>query len=331
MSKLEKYIEAATRQNTRQSYRSAIEHFEVEWRGVLPATADSVARYLAEYAETLSTSTLRQRLAALAKWHTEQGFPDPTKAPIVRQVFRGIRELHPLQQKQAKPLMLSEVEHVVASLDVTIGNARATNDRGLELRSLRDKSLLLLGFWRGFRSDELSRLRVEDIEARAGEGISCFLGRTKGDRLNLGRTFRAPALSRLCPVDAYLDWICAAQLKVGPVYRAIDRWGHVGENCLHIDSITPLLRAIMKNGGLAGTDAYSGHSLRRGFANWAASEGWDMKSLMEYVGWRDIKSAFRYLDATIPFAQEKMEQGIARSGPKSGVSGELVLQLLPES
>ncbi|MYM42162.1 site-specific integrase [Duganella qianjiadongensis] len=311
MSKLDQYIEAATRDNTRQSYRAAIEHFEVQWKGMLPATADGVAQYLAEYADTLAVSTLRQRLAALAQWHNAQGFPDPTKAPIVRQAMRGIRALHPAQEKQAKPLQLDELERVVGTLDRAAADARRGNDRAGELRNLRDKSLILLGFWRGFRSDELSRLRVEHVEASAGEGITCFLAWTKGDRQNLGTTFRAPALSRLCPVDAYLDWIGAAQLTGGPVYRAIDRWGHVGETGLHIDSIAPLLRAILQNGGLASSDAYSGHSLRRGFANWAAADGWDVKSLMEYVGWRDIKSALRYLDASVSYAKGRMEHSVS--------------------
>jgi integrase len=318
MSKLDQYIEAATRDNTRQSYRAAIEHFEVQWKGMLPATADSVARYLAEYADTLAVSTLRQRLAALAQWHNAQGFPDPTKAPIVRQAMRGIRALHPAQEKQAKPLQLDELERVVGALDHAVDEARRGTDRASELRNLRDKSLILLGFWRGFRSDELSRLRVEHVEASAGEGISCFLARTKGDRQNLGSTFRAPALSRLCPVDAYMDWIGAAQLTSGPVYRAIDRWGHIGENGLNIDSIAPLLRAALKKGGLASAGAYSGHSLRRGFANWAASDGWDVKSLMEYVGWRDIKSALRYLDASVSFAKNRMEHGMVRHGNELG-------------
>lgn len=313
MSKLDLYIEAATRQNTRQSYRGAVEHFEVEWQGVLPATADSVARYLAEYADTLSVSTLRQRLAALAKWHAEQGFPDPTKAPIVRQAMRGIRALHPAQEKQAKPLMLDELEYVIASLDKAVNVARGAGDRGTELRNLRDKSLLLLGFWRGFRSDELSRLRVEHVQAKAGEGISCYLGSTKGDRQNLGTTFKAPALSRLCPVDAYLAWVGAAQLTDGPVYRRLDRWGHAGENGLHIDSIAPLLRTILAGCGLSSAELYSGHSLRRGFANWAASNGWDVKSLMEYVGWRDMKSALAYVDAASPFAKDRFERILANT------------------
>ena len=69
---------------------------------------------------------------------------------------------------------------------------------------------------------------------------------------------------------------------------------------------------MLKNGGLEAADAYSGHSLRRGFANWAASDGWDVKSLMEYVGWRDIKSALRYLDASVSFAKDRMEHGMLR-------------------
>lgn len=312
MTNIDQYLEAATRSNTRKSYRTAIEHFEVSWRGLLPATADSVARYLADCAGDLATSTLEQRLAALADWHVEQGFPDPTKAPIVRKVMRGIRALHPGRQKQAKPLQLNELEKVVRWLDAAVASARLSHDRGAELRHLRDKSLLLLGFWRGFRSDELSRLQVEGVEAKAAAGITCFLGSTKGDRQNFGTAYKTPALLVLCPVDAYLEWVSAAQLNSGPVYRAIDRWGHIGDSALHVDSIAPLLRAMLKAGGLDAVALYSPHSLRRGFANWAASNGWDLKSLMEYVGWRDIKSALRYLDASDPFRKGRIDRTIAR-------------------
>ena len=106
MATVDQYINAATRDNTRKSYQSAIEHFEVQWGGFLPATADSIARYLADYADALAISTLKQRLAALAQWHIDQGFPDPTKSPIVKKVLKGIHALHPVQVKQAKPLTL---------------------------------------------------------------------------------------------------------------------------------------------------------------------------------------------------------------------------------
>lgn len=109
MTDVDQYIQAATRDNTRLSYRAAVEHFESQWGGFLPATADSVARYLVAYANVLSVNTLRQRLAGLAAWHLDQGFPDPTKAPHVKKVLKGIAELHPVIQKQAKPIQLSRV------------------------------------------------------------------------------------------------------------------------------------------------------------------------------------------------------------------------------
>ncbi|HAP52778.1 MAG TPA: integrase, partial [Marinobacter adhaerens] len=60
---VDRYVRAATRDNTRRSYRSAVEHFEVNWGGFSPATADSVARYLVYHSERLSAATLKQRLA----------------------------------------------------------------------------------------------------------------------------------------------------------------------------------------------------------------------------------------------------------------------------
>ncbi|PWE96961.1 integrase, partial [Xanthomonas citri pv. citri] len=48
------YLEAATRPNTQRAYAAATRHFEVEWGGHLPATAEQVARYLAAYAGQLA-------------------------------------------------------------------------------------------------------------------------------------------------------------------------------------------------------------------------------------------------------------------------------------
>ncbi|MEB0011398.1 hypothetical protein QN379_03340 [Glaciimonas sp. Gout2] len=179
MSKLDPYIHAATRDNTRRSYQSAIRHFETEWGGFLPATADSVARYLVDQAESLSINTLRQRLAALAQWHIDEGFPDPTKTPVVRKVFRGVQALHPAQEKRAKPFQIAQLDQVVNWLDREIMVGRNANDRSVQVRRTRDKALLLLGFWRGFRGDELTHLQIEYVEALPGEGMTCFFQKPK--------------------------------------------------------------------------------------------------------------------------------------------------------
>ncbi|AXK68108.1 site-specific integrase [Burkholderia vietnamiensis] len=315
MSAVDRYIEAATRENTRRSYQSAIRHFEVEWGGFLPASADEIARYLADHAQSLSVNTLRARLAALAQWHQTQGFPDPTKTPHVRKVIKGIAALHPVTEKRARPLQLAQLERLAAWLDGQIREAEEHGDTRMRLTHLRNRALVLLGFWRGFRSDELSRLRIEHIAVEPARGMTLFLPRTKGDRAQLGTTFKAPALSRLCPVAAYEAWIAASSLTEGPVFRSVDRWGNVSDAGLHAGSFVPLLRTLFRAAGLPAPDSYSSHSLRRGFATWANSNGWDLKMLMEYVGWKDVRSAMRYIDAADPFAQHRIESALTTMPP----------------
>lgn len=322
MNRVVDYIEAAERDNTRRSYASAIRHFEIEWKGLLPSTADAIARYLADYAPTLAINTLRQRLAALSRWHADQGFADPTKSPLVRQVLKGIRSIHAVPEKRARPLELAVLQQIDQWLDVAIGNAQRSGDRPALLRQTRNRSLMLLGFWRGFRSDELVNLRVENIEVTPGQGMACYLGRTKGDRQLQGRVFKCPALSRLCPVTAFNAWIDLAGLTEGPVFRKIDRWGNVADESLHADSLIPLLRSLFAEAGVESPEEYSSHSLRRGFAGWTRASGWDIKELMEYVGWKDVKSAMRYLDASDSSLQARFEQGLTALAPA-------VPQLLP--
>jgi integrase len=310
MSRLEHYVDAATRANTREAYASATRHFEESWGGFLPASTDSIARYLADHAGELAISTLRQRLAALAQWHVEHGFPDPTKAPLVRKVLRGIRAEHPAQVKQAKPLQLEQLAQVDGYLAQTIGAARLQEDSASELRAQRNRALLLIGFWRGFRGDELTRMQVQHVQVLPDQGMSCYLPRSKGDRSYQGMTFRLPALSRLCPVQAYTAWIEHTSLHEGAVFRRIDRWGNVGEEALHVDSLIPLLRAVLRDSGVPEFELYSAHSLRRGFASWAAGNGWDVKTLMAHVGWRDVQSALRYVDGDDAYGRERIEHAL---------------------
>lgn len=310
MTTLDRYIQAATRDNTRKSYRSAIEHYETVWGGFLPATADSIARYLADNAETLSLNTLKQRLAALATWHREQGFADPTKSPLVKKVIKGIAECHPMVEKRAKPLQLNELKQLITWLDQQRQVKEAENNHPVVLKLTRDKALILIGFWRAFRSDELTRLVVEHINVYPGQGIECYLPRSKTDRHSKGKYYKAPALSQLCPVDAYLDWITLSGLTTGPVFRSINRWGHIGAHALHPDSVVSLLRHCFTEAGFIEADSYSSHSLRRGFASWANAHQWDLKSLMEYVGWKDVQSAMRYIETPDAFGQQRIEQSL---------------------
>lgn len=313
MSDVDRYLNAAVRDNTRRSYANAVRHFEVEWGGLLPASPQVVARYLAENAGKFAPNTLRHRLAAIANWHVQQGFVDPTRAQIVRQVLKGIRTVHTAKVRQAKPLQIDELTRMDNAICADISVARARSDRAALLRNLRDRSFLLLGFWRGFRTDDMLGLRVENVTVVPGEGLHLYLPRSKTDREATGRQFKVPALSRLCPMTAFREWVAEAGLEEGPVFRRIDRWGHVGEEALHPNSVIALLRSLFSRAGIALPKEYSGHSLRRGFAGWAAANGWNLKALMEYVGWKDVRSAMRYLDDPDATLRDRFEAGLAET------------------
>lgn len=326
MSNVDRYLEAAERANTRRSYQAATRHIEEDWGGHLPATAQSVSQYLADYADALSVNTLKQRLAALAKWHAEHGFTDPTHSPVVRKVLKGIQALHPTIEKRAAPLHLTQLMHVADALSASAAVARTSGDRARELRSLRDRAIVLLGFWRGFRGDELINLRVEHITVVPDQGMLLFLADTKADRQNAGTTFKVPILSRWCPVSATTTWIAETDLQQGPLFRRVDRWGRVADTPLHANSLIPLLRRLFAHAGLPSPDQYSGHSLRRGFAGWAAENGWDVKTLMEYVGWKDVHSALRYIEGAEGFARDRFETVIAAQPTRLALTNDTGLE-----
>lgn len=70
---------------------------------------------------------------------------------------------------------------------------------------------------------------------------------------------------------------------------------------------------MLTEAGVMSADLYSAHSLRRGFANWAAANGWDVKSLMEYVGWKNVQSAMRYVEAVNPFGKRRIERAVVHA------------------
>ena len=195
--------------------------------------------------------------------------------------------------------------------------AQLQGDHASTLRFSRDRSLILLGFWRGFRSDELARLTVENVKIVSAEGMTCYLDRSKSDRQALGKTYKCPSLSKLCPVTTLTQWVTVATLDRGPVYRGVDRWGHLSNKAMHPNSLIPVLRNMLSLAGVPQVEGYSSHSFRRGFAGWANASGWNIKELMEYVGWTDIKSAMRYFDTPDAELQSRFEQGLEKGNPKN--------------
>jgi hypothetical protein len=294
LARIREYLEASVPLKTRESMESMINDFRRDWGGYLPATASEVVAYITARASTQKHATISQRLAMIARWHRHQNFPDPTQDILVKQAMKGIRIKHPYLPKQARPMTLDELRVIVGALDVERSAAIQSHDYITAMRCSRDKALVLVGFWRAFRSDELSSMSVERIIYDKRKGMSIFLARSKTDKDARGMTFNVPALRELCPVQAYADWIEESGLTEGPVFRRISSTGELSKRPFNPRSINAILRGIYTKAGI-NPRGISTHSPRRGFAHWAADNNWNTKGLMEYVGWKDIRNATKYM------------------------------------
>src|SRR5215831_4836447 len=94
------YVRASLADNTRRAYLSDLAHFE-SWGGGIPASAETVARYLAAHADTLRIATLVRRIASISKAHQARGASNPTRSELVRTTLRGIKRTRRCAQRQA--------------------------------------------------------------------------------------------------------------------------------------------------------------------------------------------------------------------------------------
>jgi site-specific recombinase XerD len=305
----EEYKQAGKSQNTDKAYSQAVDHFRNECHGFLPATENEIGDYIAKCAGKYSVSTIKLRLAGLSAWHKSVGFKDPTKSAHVKDVLRGIAKKHNKPPREATPLPFDYLKQMVLRQEQLMAKARSDGNHAEYLRRSRDVALLLMGFWRGFRSDELCRLEVQFITVYKGSRIEIYLPYSKTDNDGAGVTFSTAALKAFCPVQAYCRWIEDAGIATGSVFRAIDRWGNFGVDGVTGRSIGPILNGMVKDAGL---DIHlSTHSLRRGFAKWAADHGWDVHSVMAYVGWKNYESAKRYIPPRFSFGELSLDHSMS--------------------
>lgn len=303
---------AAGSPNTDKAYRQAREHFKSNG-GLLPATEEMVDRYVRTFAGELSVNTLQLRVAAIAKWHQEFGFPDPTKGKVKR-TMKGIRALFNKAPKKALPIAIEKLRKMIDYLDTAERAAISAGDFAKQLAASRNRALVLIGFWRAFRSDELSRIEAHNITVIPDRDMRIFLRKTKHDRDALGQEFIVPALIELCPVRAYTHWLEDSGIHYGPVFRPITRWGRMADEGLSSSAIGPILRRVAEAAGVE--QRYTSHSFRHGFANWAIDEGWDLISMMRYVGWKSVQNAQGYVQPKFNFGKLAIGQPASLSAPR---------------
>ncbi|KIN79622.1 site-specific integrase [Sulfitobacter mediterraneus] len=255
---VEHFIRESLSENTRKAYQADLTHF-INWGGTLPATANMVARYLANHADSLAPASLARRVATLSKAHDSNDWPNPVRSELVRATMRGIKRVKGTAQNQARPLLREDLFIMLDSL-------------GVDTRAIRDRALLLIGWAGGFRSAELVGLEPADVE-EVREGLVLYLRRSKTDQTGQGRKIGIPrGRTRNCPVVALSAWLEVLHSDGGPIFRPVDRHGNVQPGRLRSDAVSTILRNRLDNVGIDPV-AYSGHSLRAGLATSAIKAG----------------------------------------------------------
>ena len=247
----------------------------------IPSTPEAVAEYLSELMETHAVATIQRRLASISKAHAALCVDNPCKAEIVKATMRGIKRLRGTAQREAKPLLREDLFAILECI-------------GDDPKGLRDKALLLIGFAGAFRRSELVGLDFTDIEP-ARQGIVITLRRSKTDQMGEGRKIGVPfGRTRWCPVKHLTDWLDHTGTEAGPIFRSIERHGHIAEQRLSGEAVGIIVKQRAKAAGFD-PDAYSGHSLRAGLATSAAMAGASTWKIRRQTGHASDAMLARYI------------------------------------
>src|SRR5271168_1390605 len=109
-------------------------------------------------------------------------------------------------------------------------------------RGVRDRALLLLGFAGAFRRSELVALNIEDLEF-CPHGLRVTIRKSKTDQEGEGTTIGIAPGSFACPIKAVRDWIEAAPITDGAIFRPISKTGRVLDRRLSDRAVAELVKA----------------------------------------------------------------------------------------
>jgi len=288
---------AARAPGTLEAYRRDWQRFVTWCAGqscaALPAQPDTVAAFLADQAGRLKPASLERCLAAIRFHHRQAGLRLDADDPVVTDVRRGIQRTLGTDQIRKAPLSVEDLRLISAALPGS-------------LAGLRDKALILVGFAGAFRRSELAGIRVEQLRFSAA-GLTVYLPRSKDDPKGQGREVGIPRGRHLvtCPVKALQLWLVAAKLGDGPVFRAVDRHGNLGDAPLSGNSVSRIVkRAVAAAGRRAGwtraeiadrVAATAGHSLRAGLVSAAAAAGAPEHQIQRQTRHAKIETTRRYI------------------------------------
>jgi site-specific recombinase XerD len=283
------YLQNEKAQSTQECYEADFKHFSA-WCSArsfeaLPALPGTIAVYLSTLADAgKKASTIARRMAAIGHRHKLAGVdPLPTASEGVRATMRGIR----------RTIGAAVVPKAPTTHDLIGAMLKLCPDTMI---GKRDKALPAFGFASAMRRSELVALNVDDI-TETPDGLRVLIRRSKGDQEGVGQTIAIMRGSFLRPVEALQDWIAAAGITEGQIFRAVLLGGRVQQSW----TAECLCRRVKYYAEMMGLDpkTIGAHSMRSGVITSAADNGasiWKIVELSRHKSIGTVQSYVRKVD-----------------------------------
>ena len=295
------YAKASSAANTQRAYAADWKHYNAWCRRqalpALPPDPQVIGLYIAAQAsgaaasdrKASSVGTIERRLSALAWNFAQRGQPMDRADRHIATVLAGVRRTHgrpPVQKEAALP---EDLRAMLATLDLG------------DLRGLRDRAILLVGFAGGLRRSEIVGLACHPEDALDGGWIEVFdngllltlRGKTGWREVEIGRG----SSDATCPVVALETWLKFARISRGPVFRRVVG-KTVGADRLADKHVVRLVKRTAMTAGVRGdlTEGererkFAGHSLRAGLASSAEV---DERYVQKQLGHSSAEMTRRY-------------------------------------
>ena len=295
------YARQAVSDNTLKAYTKDWAHF-ARWcrmRGAdpLPPSPELIGLYIADLAApqgkapALSVASIERRLSGVSWGYTQRGVTLDRKNRHIATVLAGIRRKHARPPVQKEAILTEDIRDMLATLPH-------------DLRGLRDRAILLIGFAGGLRRSEIVALDhgKDDtpdsggwIEVLDGGVLIRLRGKTGWREVEIARG----SSDQSCPVHALAQWLHYAKIDFGPIFTAVSRNGLKATNERLSDKhVARLIKQTVQAAGLhpelpeaERLRLYSGHSLRAGLASSAEV---DERYVQKQLGHASAEMTRRY-------------------------------------
>ena len=284
-------LQSSKANNTVRAYKSDFKDFGIfcAQNGFksLPSEPKIVSLYLT-YLSTKEAkiSTLKRRLVSIGVIHRLKGHYLDTKHPSIIENIMGIKRRKGSIQKSKKPILINNLKSLINVID---------EQKKQEIKKLRDRTIILIGFSGGFRRNEIVSLDYDDLDF-VQEGLKINIRRSKTDQYGEGFIKALPYFDnpKYCPVVSLKNWINTSKISSGSIFRRFSKGSKLSEHRLTDQTVALLIKEYLQ---LAGIDSknYSGHSLRSGFATSAAESGAEERSIMAMTGHKSTEMVRRYI------------------------------------